>query len=353
VTFRWLDTGTYQGNDSRRLRSMLSFTVRSMVAGWRLRPRPDVVLASSPHLLTVISGAVLARRYRVPLVVEVRDIWPMALVDLGAIRGGGPVHRALELVERVAYRLADRIVIVPPHADRRVRELGTDPARCVAVPNAASADLAKPQPLPSTLAAVFDAAAGREVLLYTGAHGVSNGLDVVLDALDTLRSSDPGTYERLAVVLVGDGGDRERLMDEAARRGHPCLSFHPPVAKAVIPTALERASLLLVAFADAPVYRYGLSPNKLFDYLAAGRPVLLASHLTDTPVDEADAGVTFVPGSGRSLADAIADLLARPPAERAAMGERGRALVADRYTIRTTGGQLEAALVSTIARERS
>ena len=349
VRFRWLHTGVYRGNDGRRLRSMLSFTARSIAAGWRLEPRPDVILASSPHLLVVVTGLVLARRHRVPLTLEIRDLWPSALVDLGAIRRGSLVHRALSLLERVAYRAADLIVIVPPHADRRVRELGTDPARCVAVPNAASAERAEPTPIPDTLAAVFDAHPGDDILLYTGAQGVSNGLGVVIDALDVLGRDHPAVYDRLSVVLVGDGGDHDRLVALAAERGHRALAFHQPIAKSCIPAALERASLLLVAFAEAPVYDYGVSPNKLFDYMAAGRPVVLASRLSDTPVHEADAGATYDPASASSLAEAVVGLMGRSPAERHAMGARARDLVAARYTIGVTGGLLEAALLSITA----
>ena len=344
VRFRWLDTGSYRTNDRQRLRSMLSFTLRSIWSGLRLHPRPDVIMASSPHLLVGLSGLVLARRYRVPLVFEIRDLWPSALVDLGAIRRGGLAHRALELLERLCYRLADRIVIVPPHADLRVREMGSDPRRCVHIANASDLDAGVSAPVPDTLEAIFAACGRREILMYAGAQGVSNGLEVVLDALDHLRSTDPTTYERLAVVLIGDGGRHDELVREATERGHPQLYFHPPIDKAAMPGALTRATLLLVAFANADVYRYGLSPNKLFDYLAAGRPVLLASRLDDTPVSEADAGRCYEPGSGRSLAEGIATLLALPSDERVLMGVRGQELVRRRYTIAVTGAQLESVL---------
>ena len=204
------------------------------------------------------------------------------------------------------------------------------------------------RPSPTTLEAIFAACGSREILMYAGAQGVSNGLEVVLDALDHLRSTDLVTYERLAVVLIGDGGRHDELVREATERGHPQLYFHPPIDKAAVPGALARATLLLVAFADADVYRYGLSPNKLFDYLAAGRPVLLASRLDDTPVSEADAGRCYEPGSGPSLAEGIAALLALPPDERVLMGLRGQELVRRRYTIAVTGAQLESALLELV-----
>src|SRR5262245_37145589 len=248
VRFRWLDTGSYRGNDGQRARSMLKFTAGATAAGLRMRRRPDVVIASSPHLLVSLSGMAIARRFRVPLLFEVRDLWPSILVDLGAIRAGSVSHRLLERLERLSYRQADRIITVPPHADRRVAEVGGDPTKCFHIPNATALDASAEAPLPASLTDIFDRCGDRDVLLYAGAQGVSNGLDVVLDALDLMRRDDGATYDRLAVVLIGDGGDHDALVEAARGRGHDNLFFHPPVDKAAIPAVLKRASFLLVSF---------------------------------------------------------------------------------------------------------
>ena len=343
VEFRWLDTGSYRGNDSRRVSSMLRFTARATLAGLRMRPRPDVVLASSPHLLVGLAGAAIARRHRVPFLFEVRDLWPSALVDLGAVRRGGLTHRLLTAIERFSYRVADRIITVPPHADRRVAELGARAAKAVHIPNATS--VASPvTPIPDSLTGTLDRTGERCVLLYAGAQGISNGLGTLLEALDHLRHGDHATYDRLEVVLIGDGGEHDALVRRAQELELDHVSFHPPIEKSAVPAALARADLLLVSFADAPVYDYGLSPNKLFDYMAAARPVLLASRLRDTPLNEADAGRCFVPGSAESLVTELRALLGMTAAERLAMGERGRRLVEERYTIASTARQLDALL---------
>jgi glycosyltransferase involved in cell wall biosynthesis len=130
------------------------------------------------------------------------------------------------------------------------------------------------------------------------------------------------------------------------------MHFHGPIEKGAVPTALALASGLLVQFADAPVYEFGLSPNKLFDYMAAAKPVLLGSRLDSTPVDEATAGIRYEPGSPASLAAAIEALVALPPLERAAMGQRGRELVERKYNIQVTAAQLEAALDEVILESR-
>jgi glycosyltransferase involved in cell wall biosynthesis len=349
VTFRWLDTGTYAANDSRRVRSMLDFTLRATWHGMRM-PRPDVVLASSPHLLTGLAGIAIARRHRVPLLFEVRDLWPSVLVDLGAVREGSLTHRALVGVERLCYSQAARIITVPPHADRRVAEVGGNPDRCIHLPNATTMNQVEAAALPGSLIDVFERIGERDVLLYAGAQGVANGLDVLLEAVDHIRASDRPTFDRLAVLLVGGGGEHDRLVEMAEARGLTNVHFHPPIDKAAIPSALKRADFCLVSVADSTVYQYGMSPNKLFDYLWAARPVLLSSRLTDTPVSEADAGRCFTPGSVDSLATELRALVATTQGERRAMGERGRRLVEERYTIAASGARLDALLHDVVPR---
>jgi len=353
VEFRWLDTGTYARNDRRRSRSILAFTLGSIVTGWRM-PKPDVIVASSPHLLAGISGLVLSRRFGVPFVFEIRDLWPSALVDLGALRRGSLLHRGLVSLERLCYRAARKIITVPPHADRRVREVGGDPSRCVHIPNATTAepgtDLSGK--VPDSLMAVLDQVGNRKLLIYAGAQGISNDLSTLLRALATLVRQDPSASEGIATLLIGDGSEHASLVEQAARLEDHQVFFHRPVDKAAVRPLFERADALLVSFADAEVYDYGLSPNKLFDYMAAGRPVLLASRLTDTPVDEANAGRRYEPGSAESLATALTALMSLPEAERDAMGERGRRLVAERYTIPVTGAKLEALLLDVVSERR-
>jgi glycosyltransferase involved in cell wall biosynthesis len=313
-------------------------------------PRPDVVLASSPHLFAGLAGIAIARRHRVPLLFEVRDLWPSVLVDLGAVRENSLTHRALVWIERLCYSQAERIITVPPHADRRVAEVGGDPGKCIHLPNATTMNQVEAAPLPGSLHEVFERIGERDVLLYAGAQGVANGLETLLEAVERIRARDRQTYDRLAVLLVGGGGEHDRLVAMAEARELTNVHFHPPVDKAAIPSALERADFFLVSVADSSVYEYGMSPNKLFDYLWAARPVLLSSRLTDTPVNEAAAGRCFTPGSVDSLATELRALVATTRAERRAMGERGRRLVEDRYTITATAAQLDALLRDVVPR---
>jgi glycosyltransferase involved in cell wall biosynthesis len=342
VHFRWLETGNYEGNDRRRIMSMVAFLGRSLLAGTRLELKPDVVIGSSPQLLAGLSALAIARRYRVPFVFEIRDPWPSALIDLGAIRDGGWGHRILEQIERLVYRQADRIITVMAHADRRVAEVGVDPAKCVHIPNAA--DLAAlPGAMPTVLEDKLrnEEAEGRLVVVYAGAHGISNALQEVIETFALVRETKRELYEKLALFLIGDGPHKAELQRRSHQLGLDHLHFHDPLSKAATLAALGRADYVLVHFASASFKQYGMSANKLFDAMAAGRPVLLASPLLDTPVDTVHCGIRYEPGSLRALADALEQAVLQLPEERRRMGERGRAEAERMYNIKVTARQLE------------
>lgn len=354
VTFRWLKTGSYSMNDARRTRSMVSFTIRAAAVGISLGRRPDVVIGSSPHLLSGISAWLVARRFGVPFLFEIRDPWPSALVDLGAVRAGSVTHRILERVERFLYRRADRIITVMSHAGVRVGEVGEDPEKCVHIPNASSARLGVETPPPSLGAQMAqESREGRCIVLYTGAHGVSNGLSDVLDAVDILRQEAPRQYERVALFFVGNGPEKESLAERARRSGHEHVHFADAIPKAGTMSAMTRSDFVLVHFAKADFKRYGMSANKLYDAMAVERPVLVATPLTDTPVDEVQCGLRYEPGSPRALVDTLIQAIGMPVAERSAMGQRGRAEMERRYSLDVTGHQLDRLVSEVVARRSS
>jgi glycosyltransferase involved in cell wall biosynthesis len=192
---------------------------------------------------------------------------------------------------------------------------GTAPARIVIAPNGVDV-AAYPE--------IARAPRATMRLAYAGAHGPANGLDVVLDAAALLRD-DP----RVAFELVGDGPSKPDLVARARSRGLGNVRFHDPISKREMPAFLARCDAGLMVLKDIPLFAFGVSPNKLFDYWGASLPVVC-----NVPGDVAEmvrqssAGVQARDASGAALAEAIRRLLAMPPAQRSALGERGRAWVA-------------------------
>lgn len=308
----------YDSNGPARIANWVTYAVGATVVGLRVE-RPDVVLASSPHLLTGLAGWLVARVRRVPFVFEVRDMWPRILVDVGRLRPGSPSHRVLRALERFLYHHAEAIVVLAAGVADAVVDEGIPPERIHLVPNGADPDDFTPSRPREELRRRYGF--GGFTIVYTGAHGPANGLDLVLDAARDLARELP----EVTFVLVGDGLSRPGLMERARRESLHNVVFLQPVPKAEIPDLLAAADAGLHVLADVPLFLYGVSPNKLFDYMAAGLPVL-----TNTGgeigrlVTDRDTGVATAP---RELADGVRRLVAADAARRAAWGANGRALI--------------------------
>lgn len=354
VRFVWLRTSAYRRNDARRVLNMVEFYARAVTSRLlrRVRP-PDVVIGSSPHLLSGLAGLTLAQRHGARFVLELRDVWPDDLVSMGALREGSPAHAALTRLARRLEARADRIVTVPPKLAAHLESRGVPPERLLYLPNGVFldgwADAASDAVLPTSLRTLLEACAGSFVVMYMGAHGQANGLHNVLDAAAWLAAERPDVP--VSFVLVGAGQQKPELLERARREGIRNVLFHDPIPKAAVPVAARLADALMVHLALVETFdAYGRSPNKLYDYLAAGKPTLYSTLDRGTIVDAACAGLTFAPGDPRALADAVLRLASMPPAEREAMGRRGRAALEGQHDLAQLGARL-AQLVEELAGE--
>lgn len=338
VAFLWVRTPTYQGNGGGRIRNMLSYMYQAFLKKTtRDLPRPDVVVGSSVHPFAAVAGALLARRFKVPFVFEVRDLWPQTLVDMGRLREGSFMTWALRKLELWLYRRAAKIVVLLPFAWEYIVPLGISKDRIVWIPNGVDLSLFPPSELPNR------AAPEPFTLMYFGAHGQANGLDNVLRAMRLVQDSQPEIPIHLR--MIGDGPLKPALMVQAYELGLNNVRFEPPVSKKEIPALAAQADLFVIAVLDLPnLYRYGISMNKLFDYLAAARPILIASDAVNNPVEDAQAGRTVRPGQPDQLADAILKMAASPLAERQRMGRNGRRFVEQNHEFQQLSSRLATVL---------
>jgi glycosyltransferase involved in cell wall biosynthesis len=302
-----------------RLASFTAFTVAASVAG-ALQRRPDVVFASSTPLTIGIAGLLTARAKRVPFVFEIRDLWPAVPVALGALKSGAAIGTA-EWLERRLYQGAERIVVLSEGSRAELRRRGIPDEKLVLIPNAADLDVFRPDVVDETFRARHGLE-GRFVALYAGAMGRANGLDQLVDAAAALRRWGD---TRVTIVALGDGGERPGLEERTGELGLENLLFLPPVSKEELAGIVGAADVTLTIFAPHPILETN-SPNKFFDSLAAGKPVVvnLGGWLRGL-VEEHDVGVWVPAGNAEALAGALSSLAANP--ERVEqMGRNARAL---------------------------
>ena len=368
VRFVWLWTVSYLGNTWRRPLNMLSFVVTFLVAQAR-EPAPDVVIGSTVHPFAALGAWLAARLRGATFMFEIRDLWPQTLVDLGAMRVGSPGERMLRAIEAFLVRHAAAVITLLPGVAGYLREQGLPDAHVTYIPN--GADLASfdaggppvagpdaqptvatgtdPAGPPAELAASLEAIRslrdqGRFVIGYIGAFGRVNRVDLLVLAAIEAERRDPG---RIGLVVVGEGPQRPEIERVAA--GQPFVVVGQPIAKRVVPAVLRELDATVVHTTYTPVYRYGISFNKLFEYMAAERPVVFACDTSHDPVQASGAGFTIQPDDADRLATAFLEMAALAPAELARMGAAGRAYVTREHDFERLGERL-ASLIEALPR---
>jgi glycosyltransferase involved in cell wall biosynthesis len=229
----------------------------------------------------------------------------------------------VQMAEDAAYRHADKVVSMLPKALSYMQSRGMAADKFVYVPNGVDEEeWGDPQPLPVEVAQRLQAIreAGRPVVGYAGTHGLANALDDLLSAAQCLQG-------QAEVVLVGNGPERERLLARVEQEGLGNVHMLPSVPKQAVPSLLKAFDITFIGATPNPLYRFGISPNKLMDYMYAGKPVVMAIDAGNDPVGEAGCGITVPAGDVEAITQAVLRLTALPTAEREAMGQAGRAFI--------------------------
>jgi glycosyltransferase involved in cell wall biosynthesis len=312
-----------------RLLSFISFMFSSLVIGWRV-PKVDLVWGTSPPITQGLTAWALARLKGAPLLFEVRDLWPAFAVAVGVLKQPLLI-RIAEGMERFLYRHADQVMVNSPGFIEHVEARGA--GQVALIPNGADVAMFDPQDDGEAFRRAHDLV-GKFVALYAGAHGMSNDLGVLLQAAALLRDRP-----RIALVLLGDGKEKALLMTKAAKLGLGNVHFLPPVAKNEMGAALAGADACIAILKPVELYKT-VYPNKVFDYMAAGRPVILAiDGVVREVVRKAEAGIPVKPGDPQALASAISEL-ADDPSRRRAMGHNGRRYVEKHFDRPVVAAQL-------------
>jgi len=325
VVRTWLYATPNEGV-ARKTLSHLSFMVSSVLLGGLASGRADTVVVSSPTFFSIGSAWLLARLKRARLVVEVRDLWPAIFVELGVLTSRRLIG-LLERLELAAYAAADEVVVVSDGFRGNLIERGVPAAKVHTIRNGVDPGRFRPDaPADPADRARLGARPGECLVLYAGTHGISHALPAVADAAAHLAG------EPVHVAFVGEGSDKPRLRRRVSELGLTNVTLTDPVRADQVPRLLAAADVCLVTLRDVPLFA-SFIPSKMFEYLAAARPVIGAVTGEAAQLLREAGAVVVPPEDTEALADAIR-VLAADPARRAAMGRRGRAYV-ERFFDRT------------------
>jgi len=338
IPFLWLRAPVYQGNSLGRIANMLVFSAQLLGnVPRRLLPSPDVIIGSSVHPFAVCSAERLAKRFKVPFVFEVRDLWPQTLIDFGLVKSQSITAKLLRALEGYLYSQSSAIVTLLPFAYRYIERYGVDRSCIHWIPNGVELSV-----WPESKPAQQSGSPLR--LMYFGAFGKANALDVLLLAMRELqrRADGPAVHLR----LIGDGPLKADLIEMADHLRISNIFFGDPVPKSEIPRLASEADVFCFNLVDSPVFSYGISSNKLYDYMSGARPIIFGCAAANNPVAAAGAGITVPPGDPLALAEAISAIACLSSEDRQRMGSAGRVYVERNHNFDQLGQQLASVLDS-------
>lgn len=328
VSYTWLKSPHYQGNGIKRIINIFVFLFRLYVYGTHhLKQKPDVIIASSTYPLDIYICKKLARKYNAKLIFEVHDLWPLSPIELGGLSTRHPFILLLQHAEDYAYKNANKVVSILPSTLEHMVSRGMNPDKFFHIPNGIFPDQWDTQtelPTPHKELIQKLKEQGQFLLAYGGSHGTANDLESLIQAC-------PHLHQNISVILFGKGPEKSTLQKLATQMNLTNVHFLPALPKTMVPAILDQMDALYIGLAPHPLFRFGVSPNKLMDYMMAAKPIVYAIDSGNHPVSDANCGIETTPGNPVDIAHAINQISEISPEQRQKLGFNGREYVTQKH----------------------
>ncbi len=327
INYFWLWANKYKGNGALRLLSMIVFISQLLVCSlfFAWFKKPDVVIASSTYPLDIFPSWAIARISGAKLVFEIHDLWPMSPMELGKMSKTHPFIMLMRAGEWFAYKFSDHIISMLPGAYKHLEKDGVSKEKITYVPNGIIESTLEVEEIPESLQKILSKLKKEKkfIIGYAGSIGAANPLNTIMAALKDLKN------ENVAMVVVGGGPELAVVKEESKKLKN--IYFHDKISKKEVSQFLDKVSAAYIEFSDSPLYQFGVSANKIFDYMLASKPII---QVLDSPYDlikEANCGITIRPKEKNELVEAIHKLLAISPEKLTNMGKNGRSYALQRH----------------------
>lgn len=328
VQFCFIKTLTYEGNGIKRLLNTIEFTLKLNINIDEIVSRfgkPDIVIGSTPHPFIYYNLIKLKRKFSIPTIFEVRDLWPLMLHELGSLSRINPLSWIFSWIERKSFKNTDLTLSLWHTASDYMFQHGLDRKKYHYLPNGIELKN-NLKNLPVEESSLLDKVItlkkkGKFIIGYCGSHGFANPLDMIIDCCIELQKEK---NDKIIFYLVGNGPEKKRIMKRAEENGLKNVCFNDYVSKSTVMAFLKKIDIAFMGLKDLPLFKYGPTPNKLMDYLAMSKPIIYAINSSFDPVKECGAGITIPAGNPSKLMLAVQILEKTQPAKLMQMGMAGR-----------------------------
>ena len=319
--YQIIKAGIYEGNGAKRAISMFRFVGSLCLHSGRIAEefKPDIVISSSTYPLDSYAANRIAKKSKGKYIHEAHDVWPLTLVEIGGMSKSHPFVRVLNHAEKYAYKHCNKVVSILPNTLPHMLEQGLQSEnKFIYVPNGVvMEDWMNAKGIDNEHKVLFDKLheEGKFIVEYLGGHAISNALDQLIDAAKLTKDAE--------FVLVGKGVEKERLMKRVQEEKIENVHFLPPVPKNQVPSILKEADALYIGAEHSSLYRFGVSMNKMYDYMMSGKPVLNGVVASNNEVEEAHCGLSFDSSKPEEIANAVNRIKQSSKDTLTEMGKRG------------------------------
>ena len=325
VDFYWVKTPKYDPRSVKRFFSMLVFMWRVLRLPTKELGKPDTIIVSSMPIFPIYSGIRLKNKFGAKLLFEIRDIWPLTLQLLGNKSAGHPAVRFIGWFEKIGYRKSDRVVSLLPNAQEHFEEVAGKKVDFHYVPNGIDPSLLKHEPLAEEHKNQIPT--DKFIVGYAGTLGLANALEFLVESSNMLKD-----YKEIYFVIVGEGYLKEELMESV--KGNNNILFLPKIPKNQVQDLLTHFDVCFVGRNNSPLFKHGVSANKYFDYMLAGKPILDSNNYIKDPVELSGCGIIVEPDSVAAIKEGILRLYEMTEEDRQNLGLLGKEYVVKNHAIR-------------------
>jgi glycosyltransferase involved in cell wall biosynthesis len=287
--------------------------------------KPSVIIVSSISPLPIFKAYLWAKKYNSKLIFEVRDIWPLSLIELGGFKTYNPFVLILQLTENFAYKVSDYVVSLLPDAFKHMKKHGLSSDRFKHIPNGIDLKMEQLEVCDEIASAIPK---NKFVVAYTGAVGIANSLMTLVKAANLMKKN-----KDIVFIIVGDGSEKKNILEQKDKLGLDNLLLLDPIPKSsVIPFLKKYVDVCYIGLQRQPLFRFGVSPNKMFDYLFSKTPIIQSIDSSNDIVQLSGSGISVEAENPSKIAEAVNTLYNMSKSERDLLGEKGLEYVIENHS---------------------
>ena len=315
ITFCWVKIPKYDGGSIYKLWSMIVFAIKVLFLKEKLLGAPNSIIVSSMPIFPIISGWYLKKKLKASqLFFEIRDLWPLTPMYLSGYSKYHPIVVLMRWIEKFGYRKSDYIISLLPNAHHYINPISKKPEKFVWIPNGIDSSLLKNEKLPSEI--IDKIPTDKFIVGYTGTMGMANALEYLVEASQLLKND-----KSIHFIMVGDGYLKDELVDATKKQQN--ITFIPKIKKNQVQDMLHYFDVCFVGRNNTPLFDYGVSSNKFFDYMLANKLIISSSNKIKDPVELSGCGYVVKPESPIAIKEAIIKIKSLSNTDKKMMEEKG------------------------------